>query len=1276
MRLISLVAGVVPLVAMPFVAAAALPRDTDPLLSSAQMWASKNRPELARDNLAKILKAKPDHAGALLTLGLLEIRSNQPDEAAKHLAHLQKSAPNAPETRELAEAYRIATTDRQTMARVRLLARTGKGDEASALLKRLFPTGAPAGALGVEYWQIIASAPKGFAAARAGLESRLKADPRDTEAALALAELLIGEGAETRPQGMKRIVTLAAQPATDRVRALQIWRRGLVSAGEDLAYMPWFEDFARLQPDDKEINGMLKALQGAKVAQQRLLADPNYQTQQRGLRLLDKGQLADAESALFSALKARGDDPELLGGIGLLRLRQGQHSEAVRYFSQAKARAKEDDQGKWIDLITTARFWGALAAAEVAQAAGRFDAAEASIKQALALQPNDADALSAWGGLQAARRDSKGAEALFRRALAIQPDHQGALRGLAEMLSAAGRVAEAQNLLQAFARRFPSNRTDTQAIEADLLKAQADQFLVVGQNGRALDALERAVKLSPSAAWTRFALARLYQRLALPDLGAAVMAEGAQAAPATANPEMHYARALYLSLADQLDAAQQALNAVPAAQRSPAMQQLATRLTIGLRLVEARRLQSIGRADAAEAVLQAVTPVAAADPDLLADVAAAWIDAGQANRGLALVRGWLDRQPAAAAPEMRVRYARLLSRARHDRDLTAWLDTLDALPTLTAPQRADVLALRSDVAYRQVSALQAAGNYAAAQAALAKLAPTPAQATADPTAQRRYWLAEADLAFARKQPAQAATWAQRALALSDTDNDARLTLARALQEQKQSDAALKVLAEVLNRAARDDLDIRLGAARRLTVLRRDDQAEAILRDLAPLFPDSPALTVQTGRLAQARQQYDTAAALYQKARDQEQASGIRPEPNGEPTAAQAALDDLDARRQGRVETAYYTSSKSGDDGISRFNLTEVPVYGRVPFGYHGHAFAHADQLRLSSGRLDGQADTARDYGKIAALGNQSLPYGGEQQAKGTFLAAGYEADQWRADIGLTPSTFPVSYLTGGLRLNGEWQDNTWSVDVSRRPVTSSVLSFAGAKDPVTGEVWGGVRRTGSTVRLSRDLNEAVSVSGAVGVGVLSGENVPTNRELSLRSGVDWTVLNDADQRVNTGMTLSWSQYGQNLGGYTFGQGGYYSPQSNVSLGVPIEWTGRQGWWSWQLAGALGYSQTRSDGSDFYPDRPDLQAAAVSRANALGFGAPVRDGSSGGGVSYSAQGALEARVTPQWVLGGLFQFDRSEDYAPDRFALYLRYHFEPQKGAVPYPPRPVTPYSRY
>lgn len=1273
MRFISLVAGVVPMVAVPMAAAAALPRDTDPLLGSAQMWVLKNRPDLARDNLAKILKAKPDHAGALLTLGLLEIRSNQPDEAAKHLAHLQKSAPNAPETRELAEAYRIATTDRQTMARVRLLARTGKGDEASALLKRLFPAGAPAGTLGIEYWRIIASAPKGFAAARAGLEARLKADSRDTEVALALAELLIGEGAETRPQGMKRIVALAAQPESDRARALQIWRRGLVSAGEDLAYLSWFEDFARLQPDDKEINGMLKALQGAKVAQQRLLADPHYQAQQRGLRWLEKGQLADAEQALFGALKVRGDDPELVGGIGLLRLRQGQHSEAVRYFAKAKTLAKEDDQGKWIDLITTARFWGTLAAAEVAQAAGRFESAEASIKQALALQPNDADALSAWGGLQTARRDSKGAEVLFRRALAVQPDHQGALRGLAETLSAAGRVAEAQNLLQAFARRFPSNRTDTQAIEADLLKAQADQFLVVGQNGRALDALERAVKLSPSAAWTRFALARLYQRLALPDLGAAVMAEGAQVAPATANPEMHYARALYLSLADQLDAAQQALNVVPVAQRSPAMQQFSTRLTIGLRLAEARRLRAAGQAEAAESVLQAVTPVAAQDPDLLADVATAWIDAGQANRGLTLVRGWLDRQPATAALEIRLRYARLLERARHDRDLAAWLDTLDALPSLTAPQRADLVALRSDMAYRQVSALQTAGNYAAAQQALAKLAPA---STADPLAQRRYALAEADLALARKQPAQAATWAQRALVHVESDNEARLTLARALQEQKQTDAALKVLAEVLARAASDDLNTRLGAARRLTVLRRDDQAEAILRDLAPLFPDSPALTVQTGRLAQARQQYDSAAALYQKAREQEKASGVSPEPNGEPTAAQAALADLDARRQGRVETAYYTSSKSGDDGISRFNLTEMPVYGRVPVGYHGHAFAHADQLQLSAGRLNGQADTARDYGKIAALGNQSLPYGGEQQAKGTFLAAGYEADQWRADIGLTPSAFPVSYLTGGLRLNGEWQDNTWSVDVSRRPVTSSVLSFAGAKDPVTGEVWGGVRRTGSTVRLSRDLNEAVSVSGAVGVGVLSGENVPTNRELSLRSGVDWTVLNDVDQRVNTGMSLSWSQYGQNLGGYTFGQGGYYSPQSNVSLGVPIEWTGRQGWWSWQLAGALGYSQTRSDGSDFYPDRPDLQAAAVSRANALGFGAPVRDGSSGGGVSYSAQGALEARVTPQWVLGGLFQFDRSEDYAPDRFALYLRYHFDPQKGSVPYPPRPVTPYSRY
>ena len=70
------------------------------------------------------------------------------------------------------------------------------------------------------------------------------------------------------------------------------------------------------------------------------------------------------------------------------------------------------------------------------------------------------------------------------------------------------------------------------------------------------------------------------------------------------------------------------------------------------------------------------------------------------------------------------------------------------------------------------------------------------------------------------------------------------------------------------------------------------------------------------------------------------------------------------------------------------------------------------------------------------------------------------------------------------------------------------------------------------------------------------------------------------------------------------------------------------------------------------------------------------GGSGGGFSYTLLAALEYRITPHWVVGGRVSIDRSQDYAPNVGILYLRYFFSKQHGPVPYPPRPVTPYSQY
>jgi cellulose synthase operon protein C len=266
-------------------------------------------------------------------------------------------------------------------------------------------------------------------------------------------------------------------------------------------------------------------------------------------------------------------------------------------------------------------------------------------------------------------------------------------------------------------------------------------------------------------------------------------------------------------------------------------------------------------------------------------------------------------------------------------------------------------------------------------------------------------------------------------------------------------------------------------------------------------------------------------------------------------------------------------------------------------------------------------------------------------------------------------------VLGGFAYRHDFPSASLSFDISRRPNTSSLVSYAGGRDPVTGQTWGGVVRNGATVRGAQDFGPGTLFT-SIGFGVLTGQNVPTNQEFKVRSGYDWTVFKQTDQNLSSGLTINYWQYSKNEHFYTFGNGGYYSPQSYLSFGIPLDWTGRYKKLSWELEGSVGVSFTHEDEGLYYPTSSTLQSLAAAQMAAAYLGTPYFGGGSGGGFSYTVRAALEYRVTPHLVVGGRFSIDRSRDYAPNVGMLYLRYFFTPQHGPVPYPPRPVTPYSQY
>ena len=71
------------------------------LLSGARLWASKNRPDMARQLVDKLLAMDPNSAEGLATLGDLALREKKTDEAQRALATLRARHPSHVLTQEL-----------------------------------------------------------------------------------------------------------------------------------------------------------------------------------------------------------------------------------------------------------------------------------------------------------------------------------------------------------------------------------------------------------------------------------------------------------------------------------------------------------------------------------------------------------------------------------------------------------------------------------------------------------------------------------------------------------------------------------------------------------------------------------------------------------------------------------------------------------------------------------------------------------------------------------------------------------------------------------------------------------------------------------------------------------------------------------------------------------------------------------------------------------------------------------------------------------------------
>jgi cellulose synthase operon protein C len=389
-----------------------------------------------------------------------------------------------------------------------------------------------------------------------------------------------------------------------------------------------------------------------------------------------------------------------------------------------------------------------------------------------------------------------------------------------------------------------------------------------------------------------------------------------------------------------------------------------------------------------------------------------------------------------------------------------------------------------------------------------------------------------------------------------------------------------------------------------------------------------------------------------------------------------------------IQGGFALRGRSGEDGLSRLTEIGVPIEGYFSPFYTGTVRLQAVPTYLTAGTPG--VDALLRFGKEAQLALvpgttlASLPLPGSQNATGVSLNVGYAYQMFAGEIGTTPLGFPVENLVGRLALMWPGPATLTTayprippvpttvtkplqirLEGVRQAVTDSLLSYAGTKDPVSGLVWGGVIKTGGDLLVSYDDGD-FGVYGGGGLATIDGKSVASNSEVEGIVGAYIRPWRTANQAFKVGLNLNYMSYDKNLRFFTFGQGGYFSPQNYLNASIPLEYTGQYGRLSWLAAAALGIQTFHENSSPFFPTDPGkqnaLQAAFGSAASY-----PARNVT---GPSFNINGQLEYQLDNGFSFGGLAGINNAQNFTEGVGKVYLRKSF----GLLPaasFLPRPLA-----
>jgi len=1225
---------------------------TRQLVEQARYWQQNGREDLAADGWRKLLRADASHPEGLVRLGLLEARAGHAAQA-QELYQRASKLPSAPAGLAELETVLNAGKNAPALSTARKQAQSGQAEAATNTYRSALGTDKPAGQLGLEYYQTLGATSEGWEEARRGLEELVRNNPGNQRYQLGLARHLTYRESARR-EGIRQLSSLKREEQTEDVRKslsqALVWLNA--RRGDRVLFTRHLSRF----PEDKDVRERLALLDRTLLESKKTVrARPS----QAGFALLEQGDTEGAAARFQSILAKKPHDAEALGGLGTVRLRQQSFGEAVGLLDQAMLRDRRHAE-RWKQARDSAYYWMLMQQVLAARQAGKLVDAEDKLLEAFKLDEHQVLGQVLMGDLWLEKHQLAKAESMYRLALKTSATDPGAFRGLIAVLLQTAREGEALTMISALDEASALKVGGLNALKASIMLKLAEADERAANYDAATSKLETALSLAPADPWARLALARQYQRQ-----GDFRKAGALLDALLTGQPQLVealHARAMLYEEQKLLLDGLTMMESIPLTARSKNMLADMQRLSVKLQVQRAQQLFAQGNLQAAQAAARQAELQAAGDSSLLAQVAGCWSQLGQSVEALRLMRDLVKRSPVDNV-ELQVQYAGVLLDARQDSELAPVLRSLSATRRLTNSQQEDLNKVILAYTLRQTDSLREAGRFDEALRIL-----TPALEKSDDP--------RLIMALARIQ---------------SSGGDARKALASAERviEREPNDLAHRVFAS----------GVALGA-------KAIDSAALHASVALEIGPDDPRALIAAGRVEKERGNADQALLYFERAQalerpqftafaapanlpptpvgehagllpipDLREASALAPSsppvvsrpllqsPRREPTLGDE-IDEIKLKLATSVYLAPRFRVRSGEPGLGRLNEFELPLEIAIPSSTSG-----AFTLRLTPTMLSVGALSRSDPGNIAKVGAAAfgpllsgfdpVP---DQDASGMAISVGYRDDDLSMRIGTTPLGFLVTHVVGELSFSTHLEDFTLKGALNRRAVTDSVLSSAGMRDPLTMQAWGGVIKTGGQFGVTFGGDER-GVYADLGAAQLSGKGVKDNTQFEFNLGTYWRVYQSANSKVKLGLNLTAMSYRDNLGFFTLGHGGYFSPQQYFSFGVPWEWAGRRGALSYQVGGDFSLQKFSQDRVAYFPNDPAFQNAWALKA---GTTYPTfYEAESGAGLGYNLYGAFEYPMTPRFTFGGRLAFESSRNYAQQSGSLYLRYAFDGLGRLLPF-----------